>query len=165
MAWSGKEIETMSSLYIRFVSGKGWDSKLIEWYSRCEWSHVEFLIGNMTFGAQLKGGLRIRSIKDGCYAKAAKYAVWQIPITDDQQVVFQKLLADANGTKYDWPAILSFILGPHRWHLNGRYICSGFEAGVLKALQLLDIDFPIENYSPRDIWMLVPQIKGAARCC
>lgn len=164
----------MPTIQVRFVSGKSWDSKLIEWYSRCKWSHVEFLFPGIpgpwgamtitkTFGAQLRGGLRWRYISDQCYAKAKRYDVWEIPVTDDQYARFMTLISDAEGALYDWPAILSFVLGQHRWHLKGRYICSGFEAGVFLSLMLLAINFPIENYTPRDIFMLVPQIKGARR--
>lgn len=153
----------MNTLSIRFVSGKGWDSKLIEWYSRREWSHVELLFGNVTFGAQLRGGVRRRLITDPCYAKAVDYEVWEVPVTDDQLELLQKLIFDATNAPYDWLAILSFILGPHRLHLRGSWICSGFLAGVIDSLRLLTIDLPWENYSPRDIRMLVPQIPGAKR--
>lgn len=156
----------MPTLYIRFVSGKGWDSRLIEWYSRCEWSHVEFLESSWsswTFGAQLHGGIRYRTLNDACYARAAKYEIWEIPITDAQFAQYSDLKSDALKALYDWPAILSFILGPHRLHLSGAWICSGFVAMVLDSLNLLEAQFAWEMYDPRDIWMLIPQIPGAKK--
>jgi len=154
----------MPSLQIRFVSGKGWDSKIIEWCSRCRWSHVELLWpGDHTFGAQLKGGVRWRKTNDHCYRKAIAAEVWQIPITDEQQTLLQKLIADAEGAPYDWLAILSFALGYHRFHLAGAWICSGYLAGVVDSLNLLTMVFDPENYSPRDVYMLVPNIPGATR--
>jgi hypothetical protein len=151
------------SLHVRFVSGKGWDSKVIEWYSRCEWSHVELLFGNVTFGAQLRGGVKWRKLGDPCYARAVKTETWEIPLTEEEHNVMTKLITDAFGTKYDWPAILSFMLGPHRLHLPGAYICSGFVAGLLGGIGKLAINLPIENYDPRDLWVLVPQIRGARK--
>ena len=151
-------------MLIRFVSGKGWDSKLIEWWSRVPWSHVELLFGDdVTFGAQFWGGVKMRSTKDRCYRKAGAYEVWDVPITGPQEEQLAKLMSDAAGARYDWLAILSFILGPHKLHLRGAWICSGFVAGVISSLNLLRMNLALENYEPRDIWMLVPQIPGARR--
>ena len=152
----------MSSLQIRFVSGKGWDSRLIEWYSRCPWSHVELLIDKRrTLGAQFKGGVKWRSVYDSAYAKAIKYEVWELPLTNEQSAIGRQLVLDAISSSYDWRAIFSFVLGPHRWHKKGAYICSGFVAGVLSSLGKMALTEPIENYTPRDIYMLVPNLVGA----
>lgn len=165
----------MPTLQIRFVSGKGWDSKLIEWYSRCRWSHVEMLfpVGyeifgatltqSRTFGAQFKRGLRWRSTTDPCYSKAVMYEIWEIPISDQQKALLEQLLSDASGAPYDWMAILSFVLGQHRIHITGAWICSGYLAGIIESLNLLKTMFDPQNYSPRDIYMLVPNISGARK--
>lgn len=158
------------TLRIRFVSGKGWDSRLIEWYSRCEWSHVEILhdhnngLETETFGAQLKGGLRWRDTTDPCYRGVRAVEIWEIPITDDQAQMVHQLTSAAWGASYDWPAILSFVLGPRlRLHLDGAYTCSAFIVGVLRALQLAVIDRPIEDYEPAHLRMIVPQVVGACK--
>lgn len=160
----------MPTLRIRFVSGKGLDSKLIEWYSRCEWSHVELLVqtrelgADETFGAQLQGGLKWRKVTDECYRRARAVEVWEIPITDAQAQMVYQLTSAAWGASYDWSAIVSFVLGPRlRLHLDGAYTCSGFVAGVLGALQLAVIDRPIEDYEPAHVRMIVPQVKGARK--
>lgn len=150
-------------IYIRFVQGGGWDSRVIEYFSRWWTSHVEFVVGNCTFGAQFKDGVRWRSFQSPCYAKARRMETWQIPITAGQREMFIQLCKDAHETKYDWPAIISFALGQRRLHLRGAYICSGFVAGVLKSLGLAAILRPIENYDPQHIYDIVPQLPGAVK--
>lgn len=151
-------------IYIRFVQGGGWDSRVIEYFSRWWTSHVEFIAySGSTFGAQFKGGVCWRSSQNPCYAKMRRMETWRIPVTAEQYELFEKLCDDAVGTKYDWPAIFSFALGQHRLHLRGAYICSGFVAGVLKSLGLAAILRPIENYDPQHIYDIVPQLPGAVK--
>ena len=153
-----------NSLTIRFVSGKGYDSRLIEWYSDNDWSHVEIIHDGVTFGAQLNGGLGWRLADADCYKNARKFETWAIPITEEQEKMLTKLIIDAENASYDWLAILSFALGPKlRLHLKGRWICSGWIAGVLKSLNLAYIEYPLESYEPAHIRLIVTQLSGARR--
>jgi hypothetical protein len=152
-----------SSIMIRFVSGKGLDSKLIEWYSRCRWSHVEFVSDGCTFGAQLRGGLKWRTLDDPCYRHASAFETWTIPVTDDQYIDFIRMIDAAIDARYDWKAIVSFVLGPWRWHTKGAWICSSFVAGMLQSLQLLPRVMWAEMYDPRDIYLVVQQIPSVSK--
>lgn len=163
MTWKEPVYIPNATMQVRFVSGKGCDSRIIELFSGNKWSHVEIYFGDSTFGAQWHGGVRWRSVADPCYDKAREYEVWDIPITSAQTQLLMRLMQDATFAPYDWPAIPSFMFGQHRLHLQGAWICSGFIAGVFDSLRLLVINLPWENYNPRDIWILIPQIAGARK--
>jgi len=148
-------------LSIRFCRGRGFDSRLIEWYSRCQWSHVELLFGEDTFGAQFYGGVKWRTIHDKCYKDVAECQVWEIPITQDEYEQLLRLIGRVKLSPYDWRAIVSFMLGPWRWHHTDAFICSGVITYFLMTLRKIVTVFPFENYDPADVYMLVPNIPGA----
>lgn len=153
----------MKNLFVRFVRGTGWDSKIIEWTTRSKWSHVEFLEADLTFGAQLAGGVRWRTIHDRCYKKVQDAEVWQVPVTDEEYDKFLAFIVETEGRDYNWRAIVSFALGPYNWDKLGTDICSEEVANGLKAVGRIRLDLPSENYTPRDIWMLLPLIPGSRK--
>lgn len=148
-------------LYIRFVDGGGWDSKLIKAYERfSDWSHVEFYFptDSYTFGAQLDGGVKERSIFNDCYSKVVKVEVWRIEVSEDEYTKAKELMNEVDGTKYDILGILTFPLGSWRHHTKGRLICSGTVAHILKGIGKAVLDQPDDYYDPADIHLLVQQI-------
>jgi len=157
-------------LYVRFVEGKGWDSRLIENYTGCWVSHVElyFPATGETFGAQLHGGTKWRSENNPCYRNVEKYEIWRIPLTRKQTSEVSGLLNELEGRPYDWLAILAFafsfaLLPRHRWHQKGHDICSGILAIVLKRLGLAHIERPVENYAPVNIYDVVTNLFGVEK--
>lgn len=157
-------------IYVRFVGGGGWDSKVIEFFSRFWTSHVElyFPVGlgsdePYTFGAQLKGGVGYRTLDHKCYAKVRKWQIWRFPVSPEQEAIGNGLIRSADGSKYDPNAILHFIMGQMDFRSNGHYICSGFLAGYLNGIRAAMILRPIEEYTPQHIFDIVTNLAGAEK--
>jgi hypothetical protein len=154
-------------LALRFVRGRGWDSKLIEWGSRSWTSHVE-LIGlsvQRTFGAQLKGGVKWRELSDPCYKKNARTEIWEIEITDRQSAMLVGVFNLTDGLPYDWRAIVSFAFGERDWRAPDSWFCSELAAMMLERLGIvkLPITLPVDRITPRDIYMIFTALPGARR--
>lgn len=144
---------------LRFVSGLGWDSRVIEYQTRCKWSHVEAVLDRdrETFGAQLRGGVAYRYAHARCYRNAGAMEIVEIPATGSQAALFWSFLERQNGKPYDWRAIVSFGLGQRDWDAPDSWICSELQAAALRFASLLYIpkSLPVERITPRDLWMLV----------
>jgi hypothetical protein len=150
----------METLQIRFIRGTGWDSKVIEWDTRCWTSHVELVSIFMTFGAQLKGGVKWRSVLDPCYKNVDWIEVFEIQITDLQHERLQKIMEETDGLPYDWRAIVSFGLGQRDWREPDSWFCSEFVCMVLEQLCILldlGVDLPVWRITPRDAYMLLKE--------
>lgn len=144
---------------LRFVEGGAWDSKIIRYDSRCRWSHVEVLSedGSLTFGAQLQGGVRWRSVKDACYNRALNYQVIELLATPAQHKAFWDFLLAQNTKPYDWRAIASFGLGERDWRENDSWFCSELQTRALECASLIHLpeDIPVSRITPRDLWVLI----------
>lgn len=152
-------------MIIRFVSGGGWDSRLIEWGTDCEWSHVEAVRGSQTFGAQLKGGVKWRSFLDPCYSGLVKSIEVKIDCPSLQESRFWSFMAAQAGKDYDWRAIPAFVPGlrwtarGRTWRDDDRWFCSELVLAALEDANLVRIpdDTAITSYSPRDAWVILAQ--------
>lgn len=122
-----------TEVVIRVVHGTQWDSKVIEWRTNSEWSHIE-ACGSCaeTFGAMFKGGVRVRRAGDACYKDVTKIEIWHIPCTQDQRDSFWKFLLDQNGKSYDWRCIVGAELGERAWDAPDSWICSELQMAALK---------------------------------
>lgn len=157
-------------IYIRLVRGMAWDSKGIEYFSHAWCSHAEFFLPkgaiskDMTFGAQLAGGVRYRAITDSCYRNMAKWTLWAIPTTAAQDVTIQKFINDTTGLPYDWRAIVNFFIPTGRdWREPDSWFCSelcvrGLE---LAGLVVVPPDLGDERIDPVDLEELISQVRGA----
>lgn len=159
----------MADIQLRFVDGGGWDSRLIEYYTRCWWSHVEAVHEDETFGAMFKGGVRWRTMDDPQYREARRYLYVVIPCTTQQYLSFWEFQCSQEGKPYDWRAILSFsaLLCPfvhdRNWRDDSAWFCSELQAAALEraGLIVLPSDISIISYSPRSLYDMVRQIKDA----
>lgn len=152
-------------LALRFVRGSGWDSKLIEWGSRSWTSHVEMISSNRwdTFGAQLSGGVRWRAVSDSCYSNVTRSEVWEIEITDAQEIDLLKVIRETAGLPYDWRAIVSFAFGERDWRAKDSWFCSEWAAVMLESLGIVKFPekLPVDRITPRDIYMVFTALPGA----
>jgi hypothetical protein len=146
------------------VRGTVWDSKIIEWQTRCWCSHVEFVSADYqnTFGAQLKGGVKWRSVADRCYRDVKRWEIWTYDSTALQEDLFNGYMAATLGDKYDWKEILSFGLGERDWHDSDRAICSTWAmAGLIHAgIVQLPEKLPVTRIDPRDVYMIFTVLIG-----
>ena len=142
---------------LRFVQGGAWDSRLIEYTTRCRWSHVEALYDDHTLGAMLVGGVRFRSLKSPQYKHAVAYQVVEIAASPLTESHFDGFLEQQIGKPYDWRSILAFGLGQRDWRNPLAWFCSEL---VLRGLEFANIvqlpaDIPMTRITPRDLWMLL----------
>lgn len=146
----------MPTIDLRFVSGGGVDSRIIKYTTRCRWSHVEVINStrDLTFGAQLFGGVRWRSINDPCYRHALAYQIVQIDVTEQQDSEFWGFMSKQNGKPYDWRAIVSFAMGERDWRAEDAWFCSELDTRGLETVNIITLpsDAPANRISPRDLW-------------
>ena len=158
-------------LTIRFVSGGHWDSRVIEYWTRCEWSHVEAISSTSlfyTFGAMLRGGVRWRNTLDSAYDGMKKSRTVRIPCTDEQYADFWNFLSTQNEKPYDRAAILSFsptlrfAVKDRHWQDESAWFCSELQlAALVKAgILYLTEDTVVDSFSPRDLWVMLAQKVG-----
>jgi len=148
-------------MILRFVEGGAWDSKVIQYSTRCRWSHVEALGPDGTFGAMLKGGVRWRKLYDASYRGALHVEVQEIACSAFAEAEFWQFLQEQNGKPYDWRAILSFGLGERDWREEDSWFCSELLCRALEVAGLLELpgDIPVSRITPRDLWILVAGLK------
>lgn len=159
---------------IRFVAGGGWDSKIIEASTHCEWSHVETIwtwsdivppyLRHMTFGAQLRGGVKFRELNDPVYKNVKAALIVPLHLTPNQLAVVRTWLLQQEGKPYDWRAVAVFALpGQLRWTNPKAWFCSKMIMGLLEDALNVKIPkaLPVTQISPRDVWMILVVAKLA----
>ncbi len=149
---------------LRFVRGRAWDSRLIEWQTRSWTSHVEYLSydGTETFGAQLKSGVCWRRVNDPCYRAVEKYEVWEFPTEEWQRKIFLEFMNETSRSPYDWRAIVSFAFGERDWREPGSWFCSELMTRALEKMQVIKLPgkIPMDRITPRDLYILFTSLKG-----
>jgi hypothetical protein len=158
----------MSELLVRFIRGTLWDSRLIEFKTRSWTSHVEAVYpvainGRLTFGAMLRGGVKIRNFNDREYRKVQRWEIWHIPCTDEQHALFWQFLYSQEGKPYDWRAIVSFSFGERDWQAPDSWFCSELMAAAGMAAKLWNwpAEAKVDRIDPGDAYLLFATIPGA----
>jgi hypothetical protein len=149
----------VNKIALRFVEGGGWDSKLIRWDTRCQWSHVEFFdeARHQTLGAMLKGGCKYRDLSDPVYKHVVSTTFKHISCTPQQYELFYDFLQSQIGKPYDWRAILSFGLGNRDWREEDSWFCSEWQLRALEVASILTLPpdiIQVSRLTPRDAWVL-----------
>ena len=149
------------------MRGTGWDSKLIEYQTRCWCSHVELILSDRqtTIGAQLAGGVLVRCLSDRCYRNVSRWEIWSYPSTAVEEALADKYIKETLGEKYDWRAVLAFGLGERDWRRAGSTICSEWAMGLLEraGIARLPEKIPVTRVTPRDVYMIFTVIVGVRR--
>lgn len=149
------------------MRGTGWDSKLIEYQTRCWCSHVELILPDRhtTIGAQLRGGVKFRSLTDRCYRNVSRWEIWSYPLTATEDHLAHKYIDETIGEKYDWRAVLAFGAGERDWRAAGSTICSEWVMGLLERVGIARLPerIPVTRVTPRDVYMIFTVIVGVRR--
>lgn len=155
----------MDEILVRFIRGRSWDSKLIEWQTRAWCSHCEAMMPDwkQTLGAMLKGGVKYRAFDDPEYKGVKRWENWHIPCTTEQKNAFHDFMASQQGKPYDWRAIVSFIFGEHDWRNALAWFCSDLiiAAGEKAGLFTLPAQIPSDRLDPRDAYLIFTMLPGA----
>lgn len=142
---------------LRFVSGGGWDSKLIEWETWSKWSHVEIVSGpNVTLGAMLKGGVIYRHFSDAVYRNARSTQRVEVPLSPDQEKLFWEFAHAQIGKPYDKLAIVGFAFR-RDWRDPSKWFCSEYVTRCLEYSGWLYLprSIPVNRISPALTFMLI----------
>ena len=120
--------------------------KLIRWWTKSEYSHVELIIGDYWYSISPRDTYVRKKIID------YKEDHWDIIDIDARYSPGYALLfyEKIKGSKYDWAGILLSQVLPLNVHDRKRWFCSEFVAATLK------IDNP-NRYSPEDLYKFITE--------
>lgn len=144
---------------IRLVSGDGFASDVIKWYTSSPFSHVEFWTPEGYLGSQAPGGVALRPFNYTTY-DSVEFRQYTLPPEAES-----KLMAWATsqiGKGYDWLAIAALPL--HRdWRSEEDWYCSEFVAEAFEqaGYPILAPGTAITKVTPRDV-ALSPLLQPCA---
>ena len=136
----------MGKVWLRFVTEKGFTSRMIQWFTWSDFSHVDFLLRDGRFlGARLEGGVQIRP-HDYITPSVFKYAYVEV---DDPRKVYGWATSQL-GKPYDWRAILGF-LPREDWHEPGHWFCSELVAQAFNLKDTVIVDNQMDRITPQSV--------------
>ena len=127
--------------------------KLISWWTRSRYVHVEIRIGDIWVSAKEGVGVRLKPYEDNKEYDSWDYVnIPKLEINKENLLALEKWLNEKNGDKYDWVAIvLSHVLKLRIDH-KSKWTCSELVSKILQLLQHQDfIDVRPDSMSPKDI--------------
>lgn len=124
------------SIRLRFFSGTGFSSRLIEWFGAGLFSHVaaiwddtHLLDSRSDIVGGVPSGVWPRLQKD---EKAPVTVDMELAATTDQVVLWRHFLSSQIGRPYDKPGILGFAFN-RDWREPDSWFCSELQAAALEA--------------------------------
>ena len=119
-------------------------------------SHVEAVTPDGFYlGAHFSGGVQKRP-KDYDAGKFSHELFLTLESTEEQAAAFYVFLDKHIGEKYDWRAIIGFIIPEHE-HIPNHTICSALIALALRACNYFQwpLAAPAHLIDPRDLLLLL----------
>ncbi len=119
-------------------------------------SHVEAVSPDGFYlGAHFSGGVQKRP-KDYDAGKFSHELFLTLETTEDQAVAFYAFLDKHIGEKYDWRAIVGFIIPEHE-HIPNHTICSALIALALRSCNYFQwpLAAPAHLIDPRDLLLVL----------
>jgi hypothetical protein len=119
-------------------------------------SHVEAVTPDGFYlGAHFSGGVQKRS-KDYDAGKFSHELFLTLEMTDEQVMTFYAFLDKHTGEKYDWRAIIGFLIPEHE-HIPNHAICSALIALALRACNYFQwpLAAPAHLIDPRDLLLML----------
>jgi hypothetical protein len=106
-------------MQIAFYKGEGGTfTKLIRWWVKHEYTHVELIIGDTWYtSSHIDGGVRARRI-------SGKSGNWDIYEIDGDEEYALAIYSSAVCAKYDWTGIVLSQVVPLGIHAMSRWFCS-----------------------------------------
>ncbi|NOQ32451.1 MAG: hypothetical protein GQ570_15185 [Helicobacteraceae bacterium] len=144
------------TINIFFYKGKGdITDKLIRWWTKSEYSHVELAIGDLFYSTSPRD-LKVRSKRI-----TPKFESWDyvtINVTNEQLEDIKLFYKETSNCKYDWLGIFFSQFIKVGVHHKDRWFCSEWVTASLKRAKILEVEYP-HNYSPQDLKMLISGSK------
>ena len=138
----------MAHVWLRFVHENGITSRAIEWFTRSEFCHVDFVLSNGKFlGARLEGGVEIR---DHDYLTPDSFCYAKVEVMGSNRRVLGWATSQV-GKPYDWVAILAFLPRTN-WHDPGKWFCSELVAEAFKLKDSAIVDNRAYRITPQMVY-------------
>ena len=143
----------------QFSTERSLFSALIRWFTQSQYSHVDVLMPDgRLLGARLKGGVQIRSPN---YAKFSQRAFVSINVGSAAEARFYEFLHVQVGKRYDWFAIVAFIIPIlahlRSWQRANWWFCSELGAAALeKALRIV---LPTVSVTPNTLYVVASVLR------
>lgn len=138
----------MGSCVVRlaFYKGEGdWVDKLIRWWTKSQYSHVEVVVGDMWYSSSPRdGGVRSMRMED---YNAEHWDVIGYPGVSASDVF--DLFRKTKGSKYDFIGILFSQVLPIGLHSSTKWYCSEWSA---------ELKYDKTNLSPQELYELVSKV-------
>jgi hypothetical protein len=130
-----------------------WYAKLVRWYTKSKYSHVELIIEDKW--------ISISDSKDGVhiYDLEPLHTSWDyvpVEVPADRLEDVWRFIDSQVGKKYDWAGIFfTQFLKISDSDAKNKWFCSEFVCQVLKEFQIECVkEFDCANLSPRDLYLL-----------
>ncbi len=148
-------------VYIVFTTLNHWISRLICWFTRGKWSHVELFLPehNNLIGAMPGKGVIIRKFSN--IAKSIyRVSMVEVYSTEIQSAIIKKA-KEQLGKPYDWAAIFGFVFR-RDWQKQKKWFCSELVAYAFNKGGIPLLDGKASLVSPRDVDMS-PIVKDMSK--
>lgn len=140
---------------VRFSQTDGFSSKIIRWFTRSQWSHVDLVMpdGSLLGALPFKGVVQRKEDKNKGETKTL-----YVRVPDEMANLVFNFAEEQLGKKYDWIAIYGFV-GRHDWQREGKWFCSELVFASIKKSGVELLHGKKWRISPRDLY-LSPILSG-----
>lgn len=138
-------------------------SKVIKFWTKSDYFHVELILNNNWISADDKLGLSINELhelnkEDWTYIELPKIA-----LTDNQYLTFEYFISANLNRGYDWKGIFLSQFVHLNTHDNSKFFCSEIVAKILQLLYYREfINIIPNNCSPETIYQLTKHYATAS---
>ena len=119
--------------------GTSFMSKVICWWTKSRFFHVELIIGSKWISSNSdEGGVTIKDLKP----LNDNWEYLQLPkihLTKEQYDKIMMWINSQSGKKYDWTAIFLSTFLPLRWQSDNKWFCSEIVTTILKFMLVSEV--------------------------
>jgi len=118
----------MPKLYFTGYKGKSFISKLIKYWTRSEYSHVEQCLNLETLkGYGAYQGYKVGYLYPSYHEKGTRYDIFELECTQEQLEKFNYFKRQQEGKKYDYKGIMGFVTNKEEMNNRNKWYCSEIE--------------------------------------
>ena len=122
------------AFYKKTAPGADWTDKVISWWTKGPYSHVELIIDGIMYSSSPRDG-RVR-----CEPHKYDTATWdyiEVLVSTQDKNRIKKFFLKTEGRTYDWLGIAGFVVPVH--DSEKKYFCSEWctKAGIIGGIECL----------------------------